>query len=566
MNLANLIVRWRYAVLFFCAALVAGFATGLPKLKLSTNLEVFFAEGDPQLKAYDAVRDTYTRDDNIFLVFVPENGQVFTPENLAIVEELTEKAWSTPHAIRVDSVSNFQHTAALGDDLQVSPLVEDAMNMSLEDIARAREIAVNEPLISGKLITPSAHMTALNITIELPNIDRSKEIPEAVAYVRELRKELQAKHPGSDLKITGKVAGNLSFTEAALYDMSTIVPLALAIALLCIAGFLYMSSGSVLTGIMGTFATILVIIGSVVIGLGGAGWAGIEVSPPVSNAPTVILTLAVADCMHLLVSYFQARREGVGNRDAVAYTLKLNRQPVFLTSLTTVIGFLALNFSDAPPFKDLGNTVAIGIVAAWALSMLLLPALLAILPLPVKPKSDGQSQAMESLANTVLARPRTFFTISVLIIVAAASGIPKNQLYDVWAEYFHPSTQIRQDSDFARAHLNGFNTLEFNLGAGESGGVADPDYLQTLEDFANWLREQPEVMHVTSFTQPTFTRLSYTSTLDFSRCRHGSVTTHGQQRLVNQSLRKSCLVHPESGCGIVRKRCRLSQKPSCQAG
>ncbi|MGJ8671237.1 MAG: efflux RND transporter permease subunit, partial [Oceanococcus sp.] len=429
MNYANLIVRWRYLVVLLCTALVIAFGTGLSKLKLSTNLEVFFAEDDPQLIAYDAVRDTYTRDDNLFLVFEPADGKVFTPENLAIVEELTEKAWLTPHAIRVDSVTNFQHTAALGDDLQVSPLVEDALNMSLEAIARARDIAVNEPLISGKLITASAHLTALNITIELPNIDRSKEIPEAVAYARELRKELQAAHPGADLKITGKVAGNLSFTEAALYDMSNIVPLALVIALLCIAGFLTITSGSLLTGLLATFATILVIVGSVVIGLGGAGWLGIDISPPVSNAPTVILTLAVADCMHLLVSYFQARRMGKIESDAVAYTLELNRQPVFLTSLTTVIGFIALNFSEAPPFHDLGNTVAVGIVAAWLLSMVFLPALLAILPLPVKRTDGGQSHRMEALANIVLSRPRLFFVISLILIAAAATGIPKNRLY-----------------------------------------------------------------------------------------------------------------------------------------
>lgn len=500
MNYPNLILRWRYLIVLLCSLLVIAFGTGLSKLELSTNLEVFFSQDDPQLIAYDAVRDTYTRDDNLFLVFQPANGQVFTPENLAIVEDLTDQAWRTPYAIRVDSVTNFQHTQAQDDDLLVQPLVEDAMSMSPQAIEQAREVAVNEPLIRGKLITPSAHLTAINITIELPETGRSEAIPEAVAYVRDLRTKLQAEHPGSDLKVTGKVAGNLGFTEAAVQDMSHIVPLALLIALLCIGGFLYMSSGSIVTAFTATFATILVIVGSVIVGLGAAGWLGIEISPPVANAPTVILTLSVADCMHLLVSYFQSRRRGDSNAQAVAHTLKLNRQPVFLTSLTTVIGFLALNSSEAPPFHDLGNTVAIGIAAGWLLAMLLLPALLVILPMPVKGDGSKQNRQMLSLANLVLRRPRLFFGFSVIFIAVTAVGIGKNQLYDVWAEYFHPSMQIRQDSDFARQHLNGFNTLEFSLNSGENGGVADPDYLQQLEDFANWLRAQPEVMHVTSFT------------------------------------------------------------------
>ncbi len=496
----HFIAQRPWLTMLLSSIVVLAAATGLPRLTLSTNLEVFFEPGDPQLLAYDAVRDTYTRDDNIFLVFAPADAQVFTPQNLAAVEEITAAAWAIPYAMRVDSVSNFQHTEADGDDLRVRPLVDQALNMSPAAIAKAREVAVNEPLLRGRIITPQAHLTAINVSIQLPNLDRSQEIPQVVEAARALRLQVQQRYPGADLKITGKVAGNFSFTEAALDDLGHIVPLALLMALLAIAGFLLFASGSLLTALAATFATILIIVGSVVIGMGLAGWLGIEVSPPVSNAPTVILTLAVADCMHLLMSFFQSRRQGDSRQQALGHTLRLNAQPVFLTSLTTVIGFLALNFSDAPPFHDLGNVVAMGIVGAWLLSMSLFPALLAVLPSRVERAPDAELGGMARLADQVIARPRFYFALVLVGILLSASGLPRNQLYDVWAEYFDPSTQIRQDSDFARAHLNGFNTLEFDLGAGQSGGVADPVYLNKLEDFANWLREQPEVKHVASFS------------------------------------------------------------------
>lgn len=497
---AHFVQARRWWVILFCLFLIALAATGLTRLKLSTNLEVFFEPGDPQLIAYDAVRDTYTRDDNIFLVFAPADGQVFTPENLAMVEQITAAAWEIPYAMRVDSVSNFQHTEADGDDLRVSPLVDNALNMSASGIARAREVAVNEPLLRGRIITPEAHLTAINVTIQLPNIDRSSEIPAVVEAARLLRQQVQQAMPGADLKITGKVAGNFSFTEAALDDLGHIVPLALLIALLAIAGFLYFASGSALMAVLSTLATIAIIIGSVVIGMGLAGWLGIEVSPPVSNAPTVILTLAVADCMHLLMSFFQARRGGKAPEGALRHALKLNVQPVFLTSLTTVIGFLALNFSDAPPFHDLGNVVALGIVAAWLLSMSLLPALLSLMPARDSGREVANGDGMRRLADAVLQRPRAYLIGVLAVIAMTVTGLPRNELYDVWAEYFDERTQIRQDSDFAREHLNGFNTLEFDLGSGEAGGVVDPAYLQTLEDFSNWLRAQPEVKHVSTFS------------------------------------------------------------------
>ena len=87
--------------------------------------------------------------------------------------------------------------------------------------------------------------------------------------------------------------------------MTHIVPVALAIALGLIALYIWYASGSVVTAFTGTFTTLMIIIASVACGLGMAGWVGYGVTPPMSNSPTMILTLAVADSMHLLVTFFQ---------------------------------------------------------------------------------------------------------------------------------------------------------------------------------------------------------------------------------------------------------------------
>ena len=77
-------------------------------------------------------------------------------------------------------------------------------------------------------------------------------------------------------------------------------------------------------------------------------------------------------------------RHGKPKYEAIRESLRVNHQPVFITSLTTAIGFLSLNFSDSPPFQDLGNIVAVGVMAAYVYSVLFLPAMMAILPLRVK--------------------------------------------------------------------------------------------------------------------------------------------------------------------------------------
>ena len=115
----------------------------------------------------------------------------------------------------------------------------------------------------------------------------------------------------------------------------------------------------------------------------------------------MILTLAVADCMHLLVTYFQARRGGADKQAAVIHTVRLNFQAVMLTSITTVIGFLALNFSESPPFHDLGNVSAIGVTAAWFFAISLLPALITFMPGAVATDPQAGNHRMAQLAGWV---------------------------------------------------------------------------------------------------------------------------------------------------------------------
>ena len=495
------LLRHRGLALLLSLIVVLAAGWGMSRLTLSADSEVFFAPDDPQLVAYDALRNTYTSDDNVFFVYVPPGGTVYTPEHLAVVERITEAAWRMPHAIRVDSLSNFQHTEADGDDLRVAPLVDGGADYTSEQVAKVRAVASDEPLLAGRIVTPSGHMSAINVTMGYGNTARDVAMGEIIPYARQLRQTIEAEVPGSQLLITGKVPGDNAFTEAALSDLSGIVPTALLLALACVAAFMWISSRSLLTASMTTLATILIVVASVVTAMGAAGWLGYVVTSPLANAPTVILTLAVADAMHIMVIYFQRLRGGASKLEAMHASLVLNFQAVALTSVTTIIGFLALNFSDAPPFRDLGNVSAMGIAAAWLFSIILLPALVTLLPGGMAEQREaGRASGMERLASWVIRHRHACLGVTTAAIVLAAACVPRNELYDVWAEYFDQRTQIRKDSDQAREHLNGFNSLEFGLNAGEPGGVADPDYLATLDAFAQWLRQQPEVAHVSSFS------------------------------------------------------------------
>jgi hypothetical protein len=189
------------------------------------------------------------------------------------------------------------------------------------------------------------------------------------------------------------------------------------------------------------------------------------------------------------------------------HSLRINMQPVFLTTITTAIGFLSMNFSDAPPFRDLGNIVAMGVVVAYLLSITFLPAMMMILPVKEQVMDTRTSKLMVHLADFVITRRKSLLVIMGLIIIMLISFVPKNELNDEFTKYFSNEIEFRRDSDFTSDNLSGLYLIDYSLESGEEGGVSNPEFLSRLENFANWFRDQPEVIHVNVITD-IFKRLN----------------------------------------------------------
>jgi predicted RND superfamily exporter protein len=493
------VVRYRWLLIITAILVLVGATSGVRYLSFNYDTRVFFSEENPQLQALEELENTYNKISNVLFVVAPKNGDVFTPEALAAVEELTEKSWRMPYSSRVNSITNFQHTRAEEDELVVEDLVPDAMSATEADLERMKRIALSEPQLVNSLVSPAGHVTGVNVNVLLPG-ESIEEIPEVEAFVLNLADEIRRKYSGIDLYLTGGVMIDAAFGEAGPKDMTTLVPL-MFLTLIIIAGI-------ALRSFAGTFGTLAVILMSMSTGMGLAGWGRISITTASAIAPTIIGTLAVADSVHILVTMFQQLRLGSSKHEAVAESLRINLQPVFLTSATTAIGFLTMNFSDAPPFRDLGNIVAMGVMAAFVYSVLFLPALMAVLPLRIKARAEKtEYRNCDRLASFVINRRKQVLWGTMAIIMVFAAGTLKIEFHDDWIKYFDESFDVRRATDFATANLNGYDSIEYSLDSGESGGIADPEYLAKMEDFSNWFRQQAKVIHVSSITN-TMKRLN----------------------------------------------------------
>ena len=492
-GIAGWILRFRKTWLVGSVLVLVGAGAGASRLTFNNDTRLFFSESNPQLQALEALEDEYAKNQGVVFVVAPEDGDIFTRRTLAVIKELTEAAWTMPYTVRVDSIVNFQHTWADGDDFYVENLVRDAASLSNEALDRVRRIALSEPLLVNRMISPSGHVTAVYVTCGYSE-SSPDAVPEIAARARRMAEALHETHPGITVHLAGVVMSDTAFGEVSRRDMVTLIP-AMFVTLTVLIGLSIRS-------LIGTLATLLITLMSMVTAMGMAGWLQIELTPASVAAPTIILTLAVADCVHLLVAMLRTMRSGKTKFMAIAHSLRDNLWPIFLASVTTAIGFLSMNLSDAPPFRDLGNIVAIGVMAAFFYAILFLPSLLSFVPVRIRPtRSPVPRTGIGIFADLVIARRTSVLWASLTVAALAGVCAMRIEFNDDWIKNFSRRYDIRRAADFVQKNLTGLYVIEYSLDAGSAGGINDPAYLATVDRFADWYRRQPKVVHVDAVTE-----------------------------------------------------------------
>ncbi|HHE0525672.1 TPA: efflux RND transporter permease subunit [Vibrio parahaemolyticus] len=488
-GLGKIPTKYSLLVLLATIFLIIVATIGGKNLYFRGDYDIFFDGTNKQLLAFDEIQTTFAKTDNLAIVIAPEDGDIFTPQTLSLIQKITVDAWQVPYSSRVDSIANYQHTEAFDDDLLVEDLLYSEYELTPERISKVKSIALSEPVLKSALVSEKGDVTVVNITVQLPEMDKTAEVEEVVSSINAMIDRYQRAYPDVTFHKAGIIAMNHAFMTAAQDDSSTLVPTMLVVILVFLT--------IMLRSILSVIATLIVIIGSVMATMGISGWAGMFLSTATVNVPTLIMTLAVADCVHVIATMRQSMKNGFTKAQSIERSIALNFVPILITSVTTAIGFLMMNMSDSPVLRDFGNLSALGVMVACFLSVTLLPALLKLLPIHVKMEtSQDQKHVMDRLGDFVVSQRRALLPLSVVVIVVCASLIPLNKVNDESVEYFGQRNEFRQAADFMEERISGMTNISIAIKTNESQGIAVPDFLKTIGEFSSWLRDQPETDHV----------------------------------------------------------------------
>ncbi|MFW2368412.1 MAG: efflux RND transporter permease subunit [Desulforhopalus sp.] len=505
-RLAGEVVRFRVVALVAMLLLAGGLGAQIRHLTINTSNEGFLRENDPILEIYNDFRDQFGRDDMLAIALHSEN--IFSETFLARLKELHAAVEEeVPHVKDVTSMVNARNTRGEGDVLLVDDLLAEFPEDSAALIA-LRERVMDNPLYRNQLISEDGTFTAMVIESMVYQGDNGEEDllsgfddgdagdaeEDAPAYLTDEEngqmvnraKELAARFAADDFQLymAGTPVVTHTVKQFMMKDMKRFLRLAVVTIGICLFVMFRRLSGVVLP--------LLVVVCALVSTLGTMALFSVQFKTPTIILPSFLLAVGVGASVHVLSLVFQGLRRGKTRHEAIISSFAHSGLAIVMTSLTTAAGLASFGAAKVAPIGDLGIFSAVGVMLALVYTLILLPALLAILPLKQKAK-DKESRVviMDRVIDWIIefsvGRCRLIVAIAAIIIVFGISGIFQLRFSHNVLNWLPADLDVRQATETIDHNLRGSVVLEVLVDTGRENGIYDRQFLLQLDKLTDEL-------------------------------------------------------------------------------
>ncbi len=491
----NFLDKFKWVIAIVIPLLVLGLASNLKHLAFEGDYRIWFDKDSQILKEYDDFRKVFGNDTAITVAFKDNNG-IFNKKALKTIDTITKKMWQMHYIARVDSLTNFQHVHANPedkDDVLVEDFIQNIDSANNAYFQDRKDVATHDRDMVGSFISKDGKTTMIiaRLTPKVnDNGDKSFEImKELEEILAPLRKETHYK-----FWLNGGPPLNTSFVTIAQGDGSTFTPLVIFTVLVLLFVLFRRMSGALLP--MGvvvlTFLTVLSI--QVILGY--------KLNNFTANIPVFIVAIGIADAVHVYIIWLMYRREGKDTKEAVYLSMQKNMLPIFLTSLTTAIGFASLGISHVVPVSTLGIATASGAVLAFLISVFWMPSTLLLINKEIIKKETKEKKSFFDnihYGKFIVKNNKKIILITGVLFLMIGAGLLKLKVDSNTIRYFDSDVEIRKSTNFLQKNLTGPMAYEIVVDSGKKNGIKDPEFLNTVQKFYDAFQAKfPDIRHMTS--------------------------------------------------------------------
>jgi len=481
------------SLLIFSIAIISN----LPKITIDTSTEGFLHDTDPALVRYEAFKEQFGQDEKIMVVVRGKN--IFEPVFLERLQALHQELENNiPHLNDITSLINARNTRGEGDQLIVEDLFEE-FPKNKEELAFKKNLAVNNVMYKNLLL--SQDLTLTTIILEPDAYESSADIDDLAGFGDDESKEEQkleflkdsskSEMVGAAQKIAKKfsaenfdvfIAGSLAVNDfnkrAVQKDMQKFVKLVLLMMMI----FLFVVFRRVSAVILPIFIVAL----SLLTTMGTMALVGTPITIPTQILPSFLLAVGIGAVVHLLAMFFKHYNDNGDKHKAISYALGHSGLAIIMTSLTTAAGLLSFSTAAIAPIADLGLFAAVGIMIALVNTMIMLPAILAILPINrAKEKHIAKTKKMDALLTRValfsVDNAKTIVGVSVVIILLSIFGATKVNFTHDPLSWQPDDSPIKLSTEIVDRELRGSVTMEVIVDTKKENGLYNSELLKRID-------------------------------------------------------------------------------------
>ncbi len=478
--------RWVIAKPWWVAAggagLTAFFGAGLLWLRLDSSVSTLLPSKDPGQIFYDRTVSLFGSDEvNVIGVIADD---VFSTSVLEKIDRITRAAEKIDGVAWVMSITNVKDPIA---DVVSPPRLMPEIPRSRAALEELRRRVEDNPLFVGNLVSADSRGAAINVYFR--GLSDAEYIAKGID--RKLEELIERERGPEEIYLTGLAHIKTHALELMRRDLVSLAP----VSLVLVMGVLFLA--------FRTKRGVLFPLGCVVLGvawtLGLMGWLGEPITIGTLVLPPVLVVIGSSYATHMLARYY-LNLQSAQSRDprAVAQgALEQSALPLFVSALTTMVGFCALTVNPIQAVRALGLFAVIGIGILFCITMTLMPAALALLPAPPpaehgNPKRD-LGTVLGRLAEVDITMRAPIFAAAVAIALVSLVAIPRIVADTSFLSYFPPQAPVRVASERVNRHVAGAVPFYVVLQTPQPKLAVTHENLQRIRDFQDFLESIPGV-------------------------------------------------------------------------
>ena len=487
-SLYRLVIRRPWPILVVIFLLTLFFAYHARHIHIDSSLDSLLPDNDPERQYYNDVVRLFGSENVAVIGILADN--IYTPQTLEKIQRLTDEFRKIPEVKSAFSLTNAPDIIAkvIGEEQE---LLVPIIPATVEEAAAIKEKVATQPIYHKNLVAADGRAAAINIFFV-------ESITDNEFVRRGVDEKIQAlvdKAQGPErIYYTGLPHFKAVSARTIVEDLSYLLPVALILILVVLFFCLRSISGVILP--------LLVVIITVVWTLGLMVLGGSRLSLGTLSLPPMLLVLGVAYALHVVAEYYELAHPSRTKEEVLLETLRSINAPVLMAALTTVLGFLSLFTSNIVSIREMGIYAAAGITVAFLLAIILIPAALALLPLPSRHQetySPGLTTALRTITQFIIQHRTAVIIGSVLIAVLAMLPIPSIQVGSNFLSLFRASHPVRQATDVMNHALGGSMAFYVTIDGNENDLMRKEDTLKRIKALQTYINSLPGVDKTVSF-------------------------------------------------------------------